>query len=68
MIFYLQIRSAHEVGLFSALSMLNIKGYPPENAETPANGMVGVSTVLFHFLEKLQNPSKTRLRRSEKIN
>jgi hypothetical protein len=27
---------------------------------------VGVSTVLFHFLEKVAEPSKTRLRRSEK--
>jgi hypothetical protein len=43
------------------------KGYPPENAETPGRGLVGVADGLFHFLEKAAEPLKTHLKGSKKF-
>ncbi|KAJ7761319.1 hypothetical protein B0H16DRAFT_1811072 [Mycena metata] len=42
------------------------RGYPPENAETPARWVPPPADPLLHFLEKLRNLSKTRLRGSKK--
>jgi hypothetical protein len=40
----------------STRTTLSCKGYPPENAETPANRVGRVEQLLFQFLEKVSKP------------